>query len=551
MVSRRALLALGASAASSSILGFPGMCGGAKMLGARDITLPPFGAEGDGETDDTAAIQRAIDEARELGGGTILLPPGRFRISKPLRIDSNDIHIVGTPGRTILTKTTPTRYLDVGGSHRLKGASASFVQEKALIGSLTIRVRPPPAQITDTDSWAVLVAGRAAPDRGAVGRLDPGEDHRFAAQFIHIRSARNGLLELSTPLRMDCSPETGDKVVPVDWLKGCRISGLSFDGAERLTGRNLQESNVLTLEWCLEPVVRTVAAWDLPNLFIALEGCLRADVSEVTCRNTRSTGIEGPDRGFGYVVVERGLNEGALISHLRTDRVRHGYTTTNAKSRIGAPFGSRITHSVAMATRGAGFDTHPVGENIAFVNCAAIGSLHVGFQVRSSSTQLIGCSAHDCQGAALLIHVTATDTQVSGFVSGRTGFGSFRAIDWSKRGAIYDRGKRTTIQGAQISDCAGPGVQLDDGGNDATYRAIRVNNPCQADGSPTAGFRLSGASITHFLVETCIISSDTRALDVGYEIDTPNLIEGIVRGCRARNVAKTIKSSSSAVKISD
>jgi hypothetical protein len=350
---------------------------------------------------------------------------------------------------------------------------------------------------------------------------------------------------------MDCSPDTGDKVVPVDWIRGFHISGLSFDGAERLTGRALQGSNVLTLEWCLEPVVRSVSAWDLPNLFISLEGCIRADVAEVTCRNTRSTEIEGPDRGFGYAVVERGLNEGALISHLKTDRVRHAYTTVNAMSRIGFPFGSRITHSVAMATRGAGFDTHPIGENISFVNCAAIGSLHVGFQVRSAASQLIGCAAHDCQGAALQIHTTARDTQVSAFVSSRTGFGSFRRIDWSTRGAIYDRGTRSTIYGAQISHCAGPGVQLDDGGNDATYRAIRVNNPCRAGHTPAVGFRVSGGSITNFMLDTCLVSADSGPLEVGYDIDTPNLVEGIVRGCQARNVVQTLRSSSSALTIKD
>ena len=550
-ISRRRVLAFGASAAAGALAGIPGFRSYAETLPSRDVTQRPFGAAGDGERDDTAAIQRAIDDAAQRGGGTVVLPPGRYLVSRPLTIDSSQIQIIGTPGRTVLTKKTPTRYIDVGGRHRLKGSAASFVAEKAGIGSLTIRVRGAAGQSTYADQWAVVLAGTRAPDRDAIGQADADVDYRYAAQFIHIRSSRDGVLELSTPLRMECRPDTGDKVVPVDWIRGCRISGIGFDGAGRLTGRNLQESNVLTLQWCLEPVVRTIEAWDLPNLFVALEGCLRADVSEVTCRNTLSTGIEGPERGFGYVVVERGLNEGALISHLRTDRVRHSYTTANASSRIGVPFGSRIAHSVAMAARGAGFDTHPIGENIAFINCAVIGSLHVGFQVRSAFTQLIGCSAQDCQGAALQIHLTATDTQVSGFVSRRTGFGRFRKIDWSKRGAIHDRGKRTTIQGAQVADCAGPGVHLDDGGDDATYRSIRVNNPCLAGHSPTAGFRVGGASITQFLVESCLVSSDARRLDTGFEIDAPNLVEGMVRGCRARNAAQTVKTSSAAVRIGD
>ncbi len=550
-ISRRRLLTLGASTVVSAFAGFPQFLVRAANLPTFDVTRHPFGAVGDGERDDTAVIQQAIDRASSAGGGTVLLPPGRYLVSRPLRVDTSHIQLVGTPGRTILTRKSPTGYIKVGSQRRLNGASACFIEERSGVGSLSVRVRQSPGRPITGDSWVVLMAGRVTPDGNAIGPLDSNGARSRVAQFIHVRSVRNSVLELSTPLRTECGPETGDSVVPVEWIRGCRISGIGFDGAGHMTGRDLNESNVLTLEWCLEPVVRTVEAWDLPNLFVSLEGCLRADVSEVVCRNTLSTDIEDSNRGFGYAVVERGLNEGALISHLRTDRVRHAYTTANSSSRIGAPFGSRISHSVAMATRGAGFDTHPIGESIAFVNCAAIGSLHAGFQIRSAATQVIGCSAHDCQGAALQIHVTATDTQVSGFVSSRTGFGRVRGIDWTKRGAIYDRGTRTTIHGAQIAGCAGPGVQLDEGGNDPSYRAIRVNNPCLAGHSPMVGFRLSGRSITHFLLESCLVSSDDRRLDAGFEIETPQLADGVVRACVVRNANEVVKTSSVAVRIDD
>jgi hypothetical protein len=202
-----------------------------------------------------------------------------------------------------------------------------------------------------------------------------------------------------------------------------------------------------------------------------------------------------------------------------------------------------------MASRGAGFDTHAIGENIAFINCAVLGSVHVGFQVRAVGCQVIGCSAHDCQGPALQVYVTAADTHVSGFVGRRCGFGRFRNIDWASRGAIYDRGTRTTIVGAQVSDSAGPGVELAEGGNDATYRAIRVNNPAEAGRTPAVGFRLGGSSLTEFVLDGCLVGSDKRRLDAGYAIDAPNLVEGIVRGCRARNAAQTVRTSSAAVRV--
>ena len=49
------------------------------------INVFDFGAKGDGITDDTQAIQRAINYAAERGGGKILFPftRGGYRIASP------------------------------------------------------------------------------------------------------------------------------------------------------------------------------------------------------------------------------------------------------------------------------------------------------------------------------------------------------------------------------------------------------------------------------------------------------------------------------------
>jgi polygalacturonase len=37
-----------------------------------------YGAKGDGAVKDTAAVQAAMDAAAKQGGGTVLLPPGKY-----------------------------------------------------------------------------------------------------------------------------------------------------------------------------------------------------------------------------------------------------------------------------------------------------------------------------------------------------------------------------------------------------------------------------------------------------------------------------------------
>ncbi len=69
------------------------------------INVFDFGAKGDGVTDDTAAIQAAIDYAAQRGGGRILFPYTNkgYRIASPAKEEYNGralrAQLVIPPGR--------------------------------------------------------------------------------------------------------------------------------------------------------------------------------------------------------------------------------------------------------------------------------------------------------------------------------------------------------------------------------------------------------------------------------------------------------------------
>jgi hypothetical protein len=109
LANRRRMLAGG--------LGLAGIAAMASAQPVRAADNPPpadgtlnvkaFGAKGDGATDDTAAIQKAIDAAARLAGRSVYLPRGSYAISSPLRItETKAVHLRGA-GKRLVTQLLP------------------------------------------------------------------------------------------------------------------------------------------------------------------------------------------------------------------------------------------------------------------------------------------------------------------------------------------------------------------------------------------------------------------------------------------------------------
>ena len=60
---------------------------------AKDFDVRTYGAKGDGKTDDTSAIQNAIDDCSADGGGRVVVEKGTFLIRPIFLKDGVDLHI--------------------------------------------------------------------------------------------------------------------------------------------------------------------------------------------------------------------------------------------------------------------------------------------------------------------------------------------------------------------------------------------------------------------------------------------------------------------------
>ena len=75
----------------------------------RDFPITEFGANGDGQSDNTTAIRTAIRACHEAGGGRVVVPAGTF-LTGPIHLQSNvNLHL--EEGSVLLFSTKPGDYL--------------------------------------------------------------------------------------------------------------------------------------------------------------------------------------------------------------------------------------------------------------------------------------------------------------------------------------------------------------------------------------------------------------------------------------------------------
>lgn len=98
---------------------------------ARDFDPRDYGAKGDGRTFDTAAVQRAIDECAEAGGGRVVVDGGTYLV-KPIQLRSGvELHLAS--GGRILGSGDWRDYPNRGDMKHVVSANLPRARDAALI----------------------------------------------------------------------------------------------------------------------------------------------------------------------------------------------------------------------------------------------------------------------------------------------------------------------------------------------------------------------------------------------------------------------------------
>lgn len=104
---RRTVLKTGLAASALAMVPAVGQAVGRNGAAATNVlSAHERGIVGDGITHRADAIQEMLDELAEAGGGTAVLPPGRYVLEKTVLIPSH-VHLVGQGAGTVLTGDRP------------------------------------------------------------------------------------------------------------------------------------------------------------------------------------------------------------------------------------------------------------------------------------------------------------------------------------------------------------------------------------------------------------------------------------------------------------
>lgn len=273
------------------------------------------GATGDGATDDSTAIQAALDAVAAAGGGTVLLPVGNYFCEEPLAIPTT-VHLqgAGVGSHLIFTGATGT----------FSGACVSVAGTLSSIATLATTVAQGATDITLASAPALVAGDVFVIYNPTNSSFSPAQTRYRDGEFCRAVTIAGAVVEVDAPLFAAHDVTDGITCHKVNAAKGS-IRGV------RVSGRNNNTDACIRVRLADGYIIQEVWTDSSQNAGVLLDRCFESSVSSLR-HFDHGTGAAGLNRGLAIDNCQRLEGRDMFLS-----ATRHGLSTGSTSVTGGVP----------------------------------------------------------------------------------------------------------------------------------------------------------------------------------------------------------------------
>jgi len=336
-------------------------------LNSKIVSVKDFGAVGDGVTDDTTAIQAAVNR-----GGNIYFPQGTYKLLTGISVGSNTT-INCDAGVTFDTSAGVGVYAFYAtGTY---GTAYSLTADTT-VGASTLTVSAGDGANLVAGDW-VMVQSETVYDTGYAGCK--------LGEIIQVENSVAGTITFKSPLvGGPYTTAATAKIKKCNFIENVCINGGYFVGSATPTIYNI----AVRLNIAFACRIENVRGKYLNGNGINLRDSIFCSVDKVHIEDSLDT-------GSGYGVNLTNCVQDTTVTNSTFTRCRHAVTNTGSVAAYGLT--RRVTYqnckSYNTINTGDAFDTHSNAEDIVFNNCISYDAANVGFNLECGSASVIGCKS--------------------------------------------------------------------------------------------------------------------------------------------------------------
>lgn len=290
----------------------PGILGGipSRTTICADVTQAPYNAVSDGVTDDTDAIQTAIDDCPE--GEVVFIPEGVYNISALLVFDKGIVIRGEGPEKTKLLSYTISNPvidikrwanaetpIDISDSYE-KGENVITVDDSGALDVLDYVVI---SQLNDPE--LVNNVGSS----GECTWCGDNNPDRVQSQLVQITSIDDNQLTLSRPLYFSLKHSLVPQVMHVNLMSGAGVEDLYIEQVHGIYGASSEATNI-AIGRCANCWVKNVESHMTSNHHVGMNLCYKCEI-----RDSYFDDAYNHWGGDAYGILLRGRNSDNLIEN--------------------------------------------------------------------------------------------------------------------------------------------------------------------------------------------------------------------------------------------